>query len=275
MHGRRSQSGVAGTALIVALSVPASFVSAQTLPSPAPSARAEENAAIVTPLAEIGRVRSRTPYCGALARARVGIDSAITFEYSMPVVANDLRRFRLDSHLTKAQSLKKTERDLAALWDLAVAGRDDVRALRTAAIADGIDDQKRKEMIDFADALDGAKARQMMLAKSLARVVAVLAEAPVRDIANTEADNNGGGAMPWKAVEQRPAGPTNGVPPVPPGGVRGGRITSTTSDDVKDHDRLQGLFGTLPAEEWIRKDLKNAAQHGSAAMRLGGCAGNN
>ena len=47
-------------------------------------------------------------------------------------------------------------------------------------------------MLDFADALDGAKVRQMWLAKSLARSVAVLAEAPVRDSANTEADNSGG-----------------------------------------------------------------------------------
>ena len=49
----------------------------------------------------------------------------------------------------------------------------------------------------------------------------------------------------------------------------------TTADDLQDHARLQGLFGTVPAEEWIRKDLKDAAQHGSAAMQLGGCAANN
>jgi hypothetical protein len=272
MNGRRLYSGMAGTALVVVLTLPAAIVSGQTQPSPAPSSRAEENAAIVTPLAEIGRVHSRTPYCGALARARAGIDSAITFEYSMPIVANDLRRFRLDSHLTKAQSLKKTERDLTGLWNLAVAGRDDVRALRTAANAEGVDEQKRKEMLDFADALDGAKARQMMLAKSLARVVAVLAETPVRDIANTESDNSGGGAMPWKALLQHPSAPVGDVPPVPTGLVTGGR---TTADDQQDHDRLQGLFGTLPAEDMIRKDLKDAAQHGSMAMRLGGCAGNN
>jgi muconolactone delta-isomerase len=54
--------------------------------------------------------------------------------------------------------------------------------------------------------------------------------------------------------------------------VSGGQ---TAADDQQDHDRLQGLFATLPAEEWIRKDLKDAAQHGSAAMLLGGCAANN
>ncbi len=231
--------------------------------------RADENAAIVTPLAEIGRVRARTPYCGALARARAGIDSAITFEYSMPVLANDLRHFRLDSHLTKAKSLKKTERDLAGLWNLAVAGRDDVHALKEAAGAEGVDELKRKEMLDFANALDGAKARQMLLAKSLAAIVGRLAETPVRDIANTESDNSGATALVWKAVIQHPAEPSNGVPPAPIGSLTTGRGT-----DLEDQQRLQGLFGSLPAEDLIRQDLKNAAQHGSAAMRLGGCAGN-
>jgi hypothetical protein len=269
MIGRRSYSGMAGTALAVALTLPASLASGQTQPSPAPSSRADDNAAIVTPLAEIGRVRSRTPYCGALARARTGIDSAITFEYSMPIVANDIRRFRLDSYLAKEQSLKKTERDLTGLWNLAVAGRDDVRALRAAANADGVDEQRRKEMLDFADALDGAKARQMMLAKSLARTVAVLAETPVRDIANTSADNSGGGALSKIAVQ--PLVPVDGAPTAPSGTATGAQMAA----DVQDHDRLQGLFSTLPAEEWIRKDLKVAAQHGSTAMQLGGCAGNN
>ena len=258
---------MAGAALVVALTVPASIVGGQTQPSPAPSSRAAENAAIVMPLAEIGRVRSRTPYCGALARARTGIDSAITFEYSMPVVANDIRRFRLDSYLTKEQSLKKTERDLAGLWNLAVAGRDDVGALRTAANVE-VDQQKRQEMLDFADALDGAKARQMWLAKSLARSVAVLAEAPVRDIANSESDNAGGSrALGGKLI---PAPSTDGGPQAQPGAGTSAR----TADDQQDHERLQGLFGTLPAEDWIRQDLKTAAMHGSNAMRLGGCAGN-
>ena len=272
MNGRRLYSGVAGSALALALTVPASIASGQTQPSPAPATRAQENAAIVTPLAEIGRVRSRTPYCGALARARSGIDSAITFEYSMPIVANDLRRFRLDSHLTKAQSLKKTEHDLTSLWNLAVAGRDDVRALRAAANAEA-DEEKRKEMLGFADALDGAKVRQMWLAKSLARVVAVLAEAPVRDIANTQSDNNGGGALAAKGVDQHALDSATQTTPAAPRGMAG--AAPTMDDDLQDHARLQALFGTLPAEEWIRKDLKDAAQHGSAAMQLGGCAANN
>ncbi|HEV2644220.1 MAG TPA: hypothetical protein VGT98_16020 [Candidatus Elarobacter sp.] len=265
MVGRRFCSGLAGTALVVALSAPASIAGGQALPSPAPATRADENSAILKPLAEIGRVRARTPYCGALARARAGIDSAITFQYSTPILANDLRGFRLDSYLTKERSLKKTERDLTGLWNLAVAGRDDVRALRAAANADGVDAEKRKEMLAFADALDGAKARQMQLAKSMARTYAVLAEMPIRDIANTAADDHGATAIAPKSAMLRPQAPddASGAP------VR----TTTTADAIADHTQSQDLFTAFGAERFIRDDLKDAALHGNKAVQLGGCSG--
>ncbi|HEY0380862.1 MAG TPA: hypothetical protein VGC72_01555 [Candidatus Elarobacter sp.] len=264
MLGRRFCSG---TALAVALIAPAAFASAQTrpaAPTPVPASRAaEENAAIVKPLSEIGRVRSRTPYCGALARARAGIDAAITFEYTTPILAHDLQSFRLDSHLTRAQSMKKTERDLTGMWNLAVAGRDDVRALRAAATAEP-DAQKRQEMIDFADALDGAKARQMLLAKSMARIYAALAEAPVRDIANAPSDDHGAAALPWKIAAQHPTSPLEAAPPPKV-------YTSTTADAMADAQQMQELFSTFTAERYIREDLKKAALHGNNAMQLGSC----
>jgi hypothetical protein len=251
------------------LIAPASIARGQAPPSPAPAARADDNAAIVKPLVEIGRIRARTPYCGALARARYGIDSAITFEYSTPILANDLRTFRTDSGLTKAQSLKKTERDLTGLWNLAVAGRDDVRALRAAADADGVDEAKRKEMLAFADALDGAKARQMQLAKSMARVYAVLAERPVRDIVHDESGRpETGDPLPMKALAKNPsaddaAGPTRFSSPT---------TTSQVAEAIQDRKDLQQLFNTFSAERFIRDDLKNAALHGNNAMQLGGCS---
>jgi len=268
MVGRRRISGLAGAALVVALSAPASIAGGQALPSPAPASRADDNAAIVKPLVEIGRIRARTPYCGALARARYGIDSAITFEYSTPILANDLRRFRLDSGLTKAQSLKKTERDLTGLWNLAVAGRDDVRALRAAANAEGVDEEKRKEMLAFADALDGAKARQMQLAKAVARAYAVLAEKPVRDIVHDEGGDNTGDALAWKALARNPS-PDDAAAP--------SRFSSPRTTEqvaaLQEHRDLQQMFSTFGEESFIRDDLKNAAQHGNAAMQLGGCSG--
>ncbi len=35
----------------------------------------------------------------------------------------------------------------------------------------------------------------------------------------------------------------------------------------------QDLFTAFGAERFIRDDLKDAAQHGNAAMQLGGCSG--
>jgi hypothetical protein len=270
MVGRRSYSGLAGAVLAIAFSAPATLASAQALPSPAPSTRADENAAIVKPLSEIGRVRSRSPYCGALARARAGIDSAITFEYSTPILANDLRNFRLDSYLTRAQSTKKTERDLSALWDLAIAGRNEVRALRDAAKAEG-DEEKRNAMLEFANALDGAKARQMMLTKSMARVYGTLAETAIRDPMNTPQDDHGANALRGRI----PSADRNSGADAPASAMAPTVTAFTTAqaEAIQDGQRLQQLFSTFTAESFIREDLKKAVKHGNKAVQLGGCNG--
>ena len=62
-----------------ALLAPAGHAVAQTAPAgqPAPTLTVTpRDNAIVKPLVEIGRVRARTPYCAALAKARPGIDAA-------------------------------------------------------------------------------------------------------------------------------------------------------------------------------------------------------
>jgi hypothetical protein len=271
MVGRRSYSGLAGALFAVALIAPATFASAQAVPSPTPSSRADENAAIVKPLSEIGRVRSRTPYCSALARARAGIDAAIAFEYSTPILANDLRTFNLDSGLGREKSRTKTERDLSALWDLALAGRDDVRALRDAAKAPGVDEEKRKAMLDFANALDGAKGRQMLLTKSMARIYGALAEAPIRNITNTPQDDHGAAAI----APRIPAGERSSSVDAAPS-LRNPSLASYTTaqaEALEDSQRLQQLFNTFTAESFIRDDLKRAAQQGNKAVQLGGCNG--
>jgi hypothetical protein len=254
----RPFSGVAAAALLLGFAVSGQVARAQT---PAPLSRADDNAAIVKPLVEIGRVRSRTPYCAALAKARPGIDAAIAYEYAVPVVAHDLRSFRVDSYLTRYQSTKKSERDLSALWNIAKEGRAEVRALREAANAPGVDEARKKELLAFADALDGAKERQMWLAKAMARNLAVLSEAPVRDIANSATDDHSANAFTSKIA-------TNSValgPSPPP------TYTQTQSDALDAHERLQRLFDTFAAEQPIRDDLKVASQHAVLAMQLGGC----
>ena len=271
MVGRRFSPGLAGTVLVVALAAPNAIASAQALPSPAPSpsARALENAAIVQPLSEIGRVRSRTPYCGALARARAGIDAAISFEYRTPVLANDLRNFNLDSGLNKARSLRKTERDLSALYDLAIEGRNEVIAMRAAANAEA-DPQKREEMLAFANALDGAKARQIMLTRAMAKITGTLAETPVRDITNTPQDDHGTAAFARGGLDRTPAtlDPTT-INPI--AGISS--YTNAGTEAIEDQRRTSNLFNAFSAESFIREDLKKAAMHGNRAVQLGGCNG--
>ncbi len=256
----RSLPGLAAAALLIGSNLTGQVALAQTT---TPLSRADDNAAIVKPLVEIGRVRSRTPYCAALAKARPGIDAAITYEYAVPVVARDLRLFRLDSYLTKDQSMRRSERDLNALWNIAKEGRAEVQALRKAANDPALDEQKKKEMLAFADALDGAKERQIWLAKAMARNLAVLSETPVYDIANKSSDDHAANAF----TTPLSGGSTSAaLGPTPPPAV-----TDTQSEAIAAHQRLQALFDTFSAEQPIRDDLKVASQHAVVAMQLGGC----
>ena len=248
MGVHRLVSRCVASLLLPASIAAASVAGAQPLPSPSPGPKADPNAASISPLTEIGRVRARTPYCAALAGARPAVDAAITYQYALLTMYRDLRYFRLDSYLTKHQSLQRADRDLSALWNLAKAGRAEVQALRAAAMADGVDEVRRAEMLGFANALDGAKARQMDLAKSIARTVAVLGEAPIGDIINTPADDHAA---------------ADAVPSVQP-------YTGAQAEALEDHDR-QSLFSAFGPERFIRDDLKAAAKHGTTAVQLGGC----
>ncbi|HYW52392.1 MAG TPA: hypothetical protein VFF00_10420 [Candidatus Elarobacter sp.] len=280
MDVRRGSLGLALAALFLVLQAPAQLVRAQTQVPPAaptpptftipaaavPRVPSEQSAAVIRPLVEIGRVRARTPYCAALANARPGIDAAITYEYQIPVVAADLRRFRFDSGLHHHQSLKQTERDLNALWDLAQSGRNEVLALRTAALSPDLDDAKRREMLALANAVDGAKARQKELAKSLARVVAVYAETPVRTIVTSSKDES--------ATSNAFAGRTRfAMGPMSPTDVSSmAPITQSEIDALDQHGRSQDLFAAFTPEQFIRDDMEVAASHAKAAMQLGGCS---
>jgi hypothetical protein len=270
MDIRRRASGVALAAVLLVTAAPARTVLAQTVSAPPPTAEEQRNAAIVRPLVEIGRVRARTPYCAALASARPGIDAAVAFEYQAPVLANDIKHFRYDSALHQHLAMRKTQADLTLLWHLAVAGREEVRALRTAANADGMDEQKRAEMLALANAVDGAKARQYWLAKSIARTLAVYSEAPVRTVASSAED------------DLRASNPFNGSSWSP--GNSGSLVTSSDPtpppslysqlhpDAMQEHELAQSLFSTFASERFIRDDMEVAAKHAKTAMQLGGCS---
>lgn len=278
MRARRFRTLALTGSLVLALLAPARFAAAQSAPAPesaAPPAAtpaltvSSRDSAIVRPLAEIGRVRSRTPYCAALAKARPGIDAAITFEYLAPALAKDLRAVRFDSELHRYLALKQADADLSALGEMANRGRAEVRALRTAAYADGVDDQKRAEMLALANAIDGAKERQKFLAKSIARTVAIYHETPIHTIVSSAGDDarsaNPFGGSTWS---QRDNSVSQNLDPKPQTAL----VTDTTLDALDQHDRSQLLFSTFNAEQYIRSDMENAAQHAKAAMQLGGCS---
>jgi hypothetical protein len=267
MNVRRRASGVALAAVFLVPFAPAGGAFAQAVPSPAPS-QAEKNAAIMRPLSEIGRVRARSPYCAALAKARLGIDSAIAYEYQVPVVVADLKSVRFDSDLHKHWALKKLRRDLIALWDFATAGRNDVLALRTAANADGVDEQRRAEMLGLANAIDGAKERQKMLAKSVARTLGTYEETQTRTIVTTAEDeirsSNPFGGSTWSTRSSGPA-PAEATPAA-------SAYAQYHPESLEQNARDDGLFRTFAAEQFIRDDMAVAAQHATLAMQLGGCA---
>jgi hypothetical protein len=229
--------------------------------------RGEENAAIVKPLSEIGRVQARTPYCAALARARPGIDAAIRFEYAAPGVAKDFREFRLDSYLNRARSIEVTGRDVSAMTNLAGAGMDEVRALRTAASAES-DPEKRQAMLDFAAALDSAKTRQVALAKAIARLYSTLSETPIRDSINTAKDDHGA-----HTVDRAPPRFEIAETSAEDKAAAAKAKATPTPDPLADFHQTEQLFNTFAAEKPIREDLKKAMLHGNKAVQLAGCSG--
>jgi hypothetical protein len=266
---RRRASGVALAAVLLITAAPARTVLAQTVAAPPPTTEEQRNAAIIKPLVEIGRVRARTPYCAALARARPGIDAAIAFEYQAPVLASDIKHWRYDSALHRHLILKKTEADLKTLYGLSLLGRDEVRALRSAAGADGVDDQKRAEMIALADAVDGAKARQKELAKSIARSVGIYAELPIYTIASSAEDDirssNPFSGSTWNPGSTTGAASDEATPPP-------SEYARLHPDELQQHELTQKLFDNFATEFLIRKDMEVAAQHAKTAMQLGGCS---
>ncbi len=271
----RSSAGIAA-ALALLAAMPNVFLADAQQASPAPqlppmtapaagaaadlsarTSKAAQNAAIVRPLLEIGRVHARSRYCAALLQAGPGVEAALDFEYDIPIVASHLSHFRVDSYLTREMSSRQAEQDMKILWGLATYDREHVIALREAAKQPGIDPQRRDALTGLADALDGAKGREIVLTRALAKFVGAAEELPVRNIASSASDDHGISGV-------------NGAPrsPVPIEYPGFGVMNPYAFDD---YNTLENLFDVFTPEEYIRSDLSVAAQHATAAVRLGGC----
>jgi hypothetical protein len=256
-------------------------------PRPAPAASAAPNDAvrrIVEPLREIGRVKARSLFCTDLVRAAVpATRSALTFEARLLVTLDDLHDISFNDELAKARGLKKAQDDLNALADLALAGRAELHGLGPLAAASDTD--LHDALVSFGDALDGAKARQLEVARRLSSLYGEVAEKPAYSNANSAADRRSGlAAYGWKSSMHDDAtwlARAAGGPNTPQWAGAGslGRQPSLAADaDWLDtgetqerYLRGQSLFEANDDDRRIGDDLARAGAAGRTMLALGGC----
>ena len=135
-------------------------------PTPEPSA---------APLREIGHVHAVTPLCRALvARAVDAVEVETANDRRLEDAETAMRTLDFDaSPLTKYRSTRAIEERFIALRAASVGGIATMNAFRDDAKA-ATDDEQRRALASFADALAGAIYRQKVLADDLGRFVAYL-----------------------------------------------------------------------------------------------------
>jgi hypothetical protein len=180
---------------------------------PAPSASPAEPA-----LREIGHVHAASAFCKtALETATNGINILLHNDVRIEGAVISLRSTDLDSSdLAKSNGLLSLNRQYVALRAEAVRGDGLLKGLKAqAALAPG-DDQKR-DLLAFANALDGALGRQRKLADDIGHLITVLANHPFQD-ADTRADLEKAALMQQTGPNGRGAshdteGPLHSIPP--------------------------------------------------------------
>ena len=222
-------------------------------PSPAPTTF---GTSVIEPLREIGRVRARTAFCKAfVAHASLGVSSAIDFERSLLATLADFRSAKLGDELNKHKSLKQLEKDLNRLADLSLAGRAELEELKLLET----DPARHEALVDFANALNGAKGRQMELARKLAGTFAIIAEQPVYTNVTLPGDRS---ESVNNAFARRGS--------LSPTSTATGNILNTQADD-RAFELRNDLFDAMPGDDLVGSDLRRAADNGKLALILGGC----
>jgi hypothetical protein len=205
---------------------------------------------VIEPLREIGRIRARTPFCRAfLEHASLGVGSAITFEAALLDTVQDFRNAKMGDELGKYLSLRRLEADLNRLADLSLAGRAELEELKNIPT----DDARHQQLVDFVNAMNGAKARQMDLARRLSSKYGKFAEQPVYTNVTKPFDGTANG---FTASTTNSYGISNVL---------------ETGEFLAQFELRQDVFDALPGDELVGRDLSHAAEHGKAAMVLGGC----
>jgi len=223
-------------------------------PQPAPSATPSyAMREIVEPLREIGRVKARSAFCTTLLKsAAPATRSALTFEARMLDTLDDLHAVSFSDELAKARTLRKVERDLNELADLALLGRAELDGVRD--LAANSDTDLHGALLGFVDALDGAKAHQLTLARQLSNVYGQLAEHPAYSTVNTPADQNAGLAAFGRSAPLH------------------ADADWLATDESQEHTaRASALFAVNDDDRKIGDDLRHAGAHGRIMLTLGGC----
>jgi hypothetical protein len=226
-------------------------------PAPQPSATSY-GASIIEPLREIGRVKARTVFCKAfLAHAELGVSSALDFERTLLDTLFHFRSAKLGDELNKHKSLKQLEKDLNRLADLSLAGRSELEELKSL----DTDPDRHQALVDFVNALNGAKGRQMDLARKLSRTYGIIAEQPVYSNVTLPGDLSDANSV---ADAFRSRG-SNSPTVMATGSILDNREYARALELRRD------LFDAIPGDEMVGRDLRRAAENGKLAMALGGC----
>jgi hypothetical protein len=122
-----------------------------------------------------------------------------------------------------------------------------------------IDPARHEALLEFANALNGAKGRQMELARKLAGSFAIIAEQPVYTNVTLPGDRS---ESVNNAFAKRGS--------LSPTSMATGNILNTQADD-RAFELRNDLFDAMPGDDLVGRDLRRAADDGKLALILGGC----
>jgi hypothetical protein len=171
------------------LSVLAAMAPDAASPAPSPAASPLRAVApVIAQLREIGSVHAKSGYCARLeAGAGPAARSSIAFEALLYRTTQDFGAIKIDNGLNRRKSLDLLERETRALAILSTMGRKELDSLESL---DGkAPPGAAQSAVALRNALDGAKARQYELAKSLAVVVGRLEGRKTHSLIDLPIDN--------------------------------------------------------------------------------------
>ena len=189
------------------------------------------------------------------SRSSLAITTALDFEGTLLDTLDHFHAAKLGDELNKHKSVKQLTKDLNRLADLSLAGRTELDELKSL----DTDPERHEAVVGFVNALNGAKGRQMDMARKLSRTLGIVAEQPV--YTNVTLPNDPG-VGPTSAFAARGASsPTT---------MATGNILDT-QEYAQALELRKNLFDAMPGDEMVGRDLRRAGENGKRAVAMGGC----